>query len=185
MRGQIRIESEIDKGTTFYIELPLTLAIIDGIETIVGDERFIVPTLSVLEFMKTTPDMSPTTVGKAETFLFRGDFLPLYRLSRLFDITAKPSSDAEEAVVVVSTGGEMVALLVDDIAGSCQTVIKNLGAMFANSPGIAGCAIMTNGDIRLILDIRSVVQCARDSYRHVAPWELAAQNAEIQQSTQG
>jgi two-component system, chemotaxis family, sensor kinase CheA len=164
MRGQIRIDSEVNVGTTFWIELPLTLAIMDGIETIVGSDRFVIPTTAVLEFIRPTKSMVSTAAGRGEVFQFRGKFLPLYRLSELFEITAKGIDPTEATIVVVENGGEEVALMIDDIVGSCQTVIKNLGPMFHEGRGFAGCAIMPNGDIGLILDIRSLVQHARMKY---------------------
>ncbi|MDD2941349.1 MAG: chemotaxis protein CheA [bacterium] len=166
MRGQVRIESEPGRGSKFTIELPLTLAIIDGIETTVGRERFIIPTLSILEFMKPTPDVISNTVGHGDTFSFRGRFLPLFKVSELYNVPEARTDICDSTIVVVENAGEQVALLVDALVGSCQTVIKNLGTMFEEGKGIAGCAIMPNGDIGLILDVRSLINLAR---REVVP----------------
>jgi two-component system chemotaxis sensor kinase CheA len=162
MRGTIRIDSELGVGTTFRIELPLTLAIMDGIETIVGSERFIIPTLAVLEFMKPEPHMITQTVGKGETFFFRGSYLPLFRLGDLFDI--ERDLNAHGLVIVIENGAEQVAIMVDSMVGTCQTVIKGLGRMFDEARGFAGCAIMPNGNIGLIVDVRSLIQLARAEY---------------------
>jgi len=162
MRGTIRIDSELGKGTTFRIELPLTLAIMDGIETIVGTERFIIPTLAVLEFMKPEPHMITRTIGAGETFFFRGSYLPLFRLGELFGIPNDQSTVG--LVIVIESGTEQVALMVDGMVGTCQTVIKSLGKMFDEARGFAGCAIMPNGNIGLIIDVRSLIQLARAEY---------------------
>lgn len=166
MRGQVRIESELGRGSKFTIELPLTLAIIDGIETTVGRERFIIPTLSILEFMKPTPEVISNTVGHGDTFSFRGQFLPLFKVGELYNIPEARTDVCNSTIIVVENAGEQVALLVDELVGSCQTVIKNLGTMFEEGKGIAGCAIMPNGDIGLILDVRSLINLAR---REIVP----------------
>ncbi|MCC6933969.1 MAG: hypothetical protein IT292_12090 [Deltaproteobacteria bacterium] len=109
MRGQVRIDSELGKGTTFTIELPLTLAIIKDIEVVVGTERFIIPTLSILEFMKVSPEMLSSTVGKLENFLFREYFLPLCRISELYNIEPIAKEITDGIVVVVESGREQVS----------------------------------------------------------------------------
>lgn len=165
MRGHVYIQSEIGKGTIFRIELPLTLAIMDGIEAVVGKERFIVPTLSVVEIIRPTKDMLSYPFEREETFKFRDEFLPLYRLSGLLDIAGANEDPLESTVLVVENIGHKVALMVDDIVGNCQTVIKSLGALFKEGNGLAGCAVMSNGDIGLIIDIRSIVRMAHSTYR--------------------
>ena len=165
MRGRVRIQSELGSGSVFTIELPLTLAIIEGIEAAVGEEKFIVPTLSVVELMRPTSDMLSTTLHSGETFFFRGKHIPLFRLSDIFLIDKSYIDPADGIVVVVENSGEQVGLLVDQISGSCQTVIKSLGPMFERQTGVAGCAIMPNGDIGLILDVRSLISKAREEVK--------------------
>ncbi len=162
MRGRVRIKSVLGEGTTFTIELPLTLAIIEGIEALVGKEKFILPTLSIVELMRPTPEMIGTTLHSGETFHFRGRHLPLFRLSEVFNIEDGIVEPSDGIITIVENSGEQVAFLIDGIIGSCQTVIKNLGPMFESQKGVAGCAIMPNGDIGLIIDVRSLVQVARD-----------------------
>ena len=176
MRGQVVIESELGKGSTFLIELPLTLAIIDGIEVAVGCERFIIPTLSIIELIRPDNSMVTSTVSEEDTFAFRGKFIPLYRLSKLYSIQSTKTKPAEAIIAVLESGNEQIALMVDNIVGSCQTVIKSLGGMFKEGKGLAGCAIMPNGDIGLILDVRSIIQLSRACY----PFELKLGNLERQ-----
>ncbi len=162
MRGNIKIESVKGEGTTFDISLPLTLAIIDGIEVMVGNEHFIIPTVSVVEFIKIDSHLITSTLSKGENFEFRGKLLPLYRIGDLYSIASTTHDRESNVIAVVENAGEQIAILVDNIVGTCQTVIKNLGFMFEDVLGIAGCAIMSNGDIGLILDIRSLSNLARN-----------------------
>ena len=105
-------------------------------------------------------------MDKGETYFFRGKYLPLYRLGNLFDITPKKKDLADALVVVVENAGHLFALLVDEISSTHSTVIKSVGEMFSTNRGIAGCAIMPNGDIALILDIRSLLEMAKDTYSY-------------------
>lgn len=164
MRGRVHITSELGKGTVFTIELPLTLAIIDGIELQVGSECFIVPTLSVVEFMRPQPHLITNTLDRGETFSFRGKQLPVYRLGDLFGIEPRKTNSSEALFVVVETNGDYFTIMVDDIVSTHSTVIKSVGEMFNQSKGIAGCAIMPNGDVALILDLRSLLEFARHNY---------------------
>jgi two-component system chemotaxis sensor kinase CheA len=165
LRGRIRIRSEVGRGSTFTIELPLTLAIIDGIQVRVGKENFIIPSLSIVEFVRPTRDTINTTLDRGETFAFREKYLPVFRLSHLYGIESPLKDLSEGALVVVENGTEFVALAVDAILGEYSTVIKNLGPMFADQKGTAGCAIMPDGDISLILDVRTLIELAREVYR--------------------
>lgn len=180
MRGRVMIESEPGKGATFTIELPLTLAIIDGIETSLGKERFIIPTLSIVEFLKPKPEMITKAIGKGETLEFRGQFLPIFRLSRLYNIESKVEDLTQSIMVVVEASGEQIALMVDDVVGKHSTVIKGLGAMFREAQGLAGCAIMPDGYVGLILDIPSLLKFARSKDSMPAPASLPDQTAREQ-----
>ncbi len=166
MRGRVNIESVIGKGTIFTIELPLTLAIMDGIEVAVGSEHFIIPMLSVIEFIRPGSQSLTRTFDRGETFFFRGEYLPVYRLAELFNLEAKHHEPSESNFVILESHGERYALMVDDIVGSYSTVIKNLGTLFEQGKGIAGCAIMAHGDVALILDVRSLLTTAREFYSH-------------------
>jgi len=161
MRGAVHIESVIDQGTTFTIALPLTLAILDGIEISVGSERLIFPSLSIIEFVRPTEKMLSTTLDSAEIFHFRGRFLPLYRLGELYGIPDACNIATDATVVVVENGGQQAAFLADTVVGKITTVIKGLGPMFDQGQGLAGCAIMSNGQAALILDVRSLIHFAR------------------------
>jgi two-component system chemotaxis sensor kinase CheA len=179
MRGRVHIDSNLGKGTIFTIELPLTLAIIDGISVKVGPEVFIIPTLSVVEFMQPKSEQINKALDKGETFFFRGKYLPLYRLDRLFEVPNSKSELVEALVVVVEDAGKQFALVVDDIINTHSTVIKSVGEMFATTRGLAGGAIMPSGDIALILDLRSLLELAKDTYRFNAEAILSEKRINI------
>jgi len=165
LRGRIHIESTVGKGSIFTIELPLTLAIIDGISVGVGSECFIIPSLSIVEFVRPIQEMISTVLDAGETLHFRGSYLPIFRLSDLYGIVPRYSDPLHATIVVVENNQELVAIMVDDVMGQCSTVIKRLAAVFEEGKGVAGCAIMPSGDVALILDIRTLTNVARESYR--------------------
>jgi two-component system, chemotaxis family, sensor kinase CheA len=164
LRGRILIDSEVDKGSIFTIEIPLTLAILDGMQIQVGSEIFVIPSLSILEFVRPKLGTISHPLDKGETLKLRDKYIPIYRLSHLFGIDSAYTNPYEATMAIVESNKETVALMVDDILGECSTVIKSLGGIFGNMPGVTGCAIMPGGNIALILDILSLVQLARRDY---------------------
>ncbi|HKI97524.1 MAG TPA: Hpt domain-containing protein [bacterium] len=162
LRGQVQIQSERDVGTTFKIILPLTLALIDGMLVRVGNERFIFPVLSVVESARPSQDMITTVVGKGEMISLRGRQLPLYRLNRLFGVPGAKDDVTDALVVVVENEGRQVGIVVDDLVGIQQTVIKNLGNGLFQTKGLSGGSIMADGTVGLIVDISGLINIARN-----------------------
>jgi two-component system chemotaxis sensor kinase CheA len=161
LRGQVQIGSARHGGTTFKIILPLTLALIDGMLVRVGAERFIFPVLSVVESARPTRNMINTVVGKGEMISLRGRQLPLYRLNRLFAVPGAKEDITESLVVVVENDGRQVGIVVDDLVGIQQTVIKNLGNGLFDTRGLSGGSIMADGTVGLIVDIAGLIRIAR------------------------
>lgn len=164
LRGRVTISSQVGQGTKFSVELPLTLAIIDGMETAVGRERFILPTHSIIEFVKPTRAMITTTFGRDEVLNFRGRFLPIVRLHRLFGVGGAKEEIIEGTLVIVESAGETIAVLLDEVLGTYSTMIKTLGEVFrdtCDARGVAGCAILPSGDVGLILDVPTLIELAR------------------------
>jgi two-component system chemotaxis sensor kinase CheA len=156
LRGIIDVRSTPGRGTEFSLRLPLTMAIIDGLVVTVGTERFIVPMFAVRELLRPTPDMLSTVEGSAEVVLVRNKLLPMVRLHERFKIDPQVRK-AEEGVLVISDGdSHPFALLVDQVLGKQEVVIKNLGALFQNVQGVAGGAILGDGRVGLILDLQRV-----------------------------
>ncbi|ACV67948.1 Hpt domain-containing protein [Desulfohalobium retbaense] len=160
LRGNIRIRSTPGEGTTFTLVLPLTMAIIDGMQIKVGSERYILPLLSIIQSFQPTKEMVATVVGKGETLPFRGRLLPLFRLSELFGVDDAETDPTQAIAVVVEDGGRQVALLVDELLGQNQTVIKSLGEAMGSIRGVSGASILSDGTPGLIIDVNGVVRMA-------------------------
>lgn len=163
LRGQVDIQSTPGQGTVFTIRLPLTLAIIDGMVVRVGSERFIIPTLSIIISLRPSEKEINTIVGKGEVLSFHGKLINLYRLNRLFNIPNSVENYTDGTVVIVEAGNTQIGLLIDEILGQQQIVIKSLGEALKGVPGIAGGAIMPDGKVGLILDIAGLLKVAEES----------------------
>jgi two-component system, chemotaxis family, sensor kinase CheA len=158
LRGSVLLTSEAGQGSTIEIRLPLTLAIIDGFLIGVGDSRFIFPLDAVVEVIENRPaddDMDASGRGVVE---LRGQVLPVVSLRTLY---ALDSPEPERvSVVVIQSGGQRFGVLVDQLLGQHQTVIKPLGRMFRSLRGMSGSSILGNGDVALIFDVASLSQLA-------------------------
>ena len=158
IRGKIEIDSTIGGGTTFTIFMPLTLAIIEGLLVAIGDQRFVVPTLSVRESLRPLPGDVTMVHGRGELVNVRGRLVPLLRLGQHIGVTPRAATPADGIVVVVEAGQECRGLLVDDLLGKQEVVIKNLGETFTRQRGFAGAAILGDGRVGLILDTNALVR---------------------------
>ena len=160
LRGQVEIQSEAGRGSVFRMSLPLTLAIIDGMVVSVGQERYIIPTVSIIRSVKPEKKELSTVMRHGEMLQLQGKLIPLYRLGRLFHIDHKAQDLEDALVVVVEDEGNHAGLIIDELIGRQQVVIKNLGETMRDIPGISGGAIMPNGRVGLILDVPSLVKFA-------------------------
>lgn len=155
--GMVDITTRQGKGTTFTIRLPLTLAIIQALLVEVGDEIYAVPLSSVLEtLLVDRGDIK--TVGGLPMVQLRGNTLPLISLQEKFGLPAPETPSEEIFVVVVGFGDKALGLIVDELRGQQEVVIKSLGDFLSNLPGIAGATILGDGKVTLILDIGSLMQ---------------------------
>jgi two-component system chemotaxis sensor kinase CheA len=160
LRGKIEIASEVGRGSTFKIKLPLTMAIIDGLVVRVGEDRFILPSTSVQMALRPAREHVSTVHGQGEMLDLRGRFVPIHRLHRRFNISGEAANPWEGIVVIVESSGKVSALLVDEMVSKQEVVIKNLGAFMQNLPGVSGGAILGDGNIALILDPGSLLHTA-------------------------
>jgi len=153
LRGRIEIQTVPGQGTTFVLKLPLTLAIIDGLVVGVGKERYIVPLFAVREMFRPKDDTIWTVQQRGEMALVRGTLLPVLRLHRRFGVKPRSENPLESVVVVAEAGSQRFCLVVDELIGKQEVVIKSLGETFKDSAGVAGGAIMGDGRVGLILDL--------------------------------
>ena len=156
--GSVGVRSQSGKGSVFTIALPLTLAIIDGLVTAVGEERYIVPLISIVESLRLRPEMVRKIAGGGEVFHFRNEYLPIMRLHRAFGCNAAITEIERGIVVVVEEEGRRVGLLVDDLLGQQQAVVKSLEAHYQRVQGISGATILSDGSVALIVDVCGVVR---------------------------
>ncbi|MBU1277068.1 MAG: chemotaxis protein CheA [Proteobacteria bacterium] len=160
LRGAVEVESHPGQGSTFRIKLPLTLAIIDGMNVMVAGEVFVLPLLSIVESLRPVPGDLKTVEGKGELIRFRGNYLPLVRLARLFRLTGGVEDPCQGLVMVIESLGKRFGLLVDDILGERQAVIKSLEQNYQKVPGVNGATILGDGRVSLILDILGLERMA-------------------------
>ncbi len=165
MRGRVLIESKRGAGTKFKIVLPLTLAIIDGMLVACGKERYIIPTLSIVESIQPTRAMLVSLATTNEMINLRGEILPLLRLDRLFGVTAAKADPTDALVVVLEGVGRRIGLLVDEVVTQQQVVIKSLGEALHSTQFVSGAAILSDGRVGLILNVEEIaatMQRSRD-----------------------
>jgi two-component system chemotaxis sensor kinase CheA len=160
LRGQVDIHSTPGKGSVFRISLPLTLAIIDGMVIRIGSERYVVPTASIVRAVKPSGSEIFTVSGKGEMISLNNELMPLFRLADLYQIADGVRDPCSGLVVVIEEESSRVGLLIDELIGRQQIVIKSLGEALRNIPGISGGAIMPSGTVGLILDVNGLVRLA-------------------------
>jgi two-component system chemotaxis sensor kinase CheA len=154
LRGRIDIASTPGAGTEITLHLPLTLAIIDGLLVRIGSGRYVVPLSSVEECVELTPEQDGRSRGRS--FLsIRDDLVPFLRLRELFAVGGPP--DRYQKVVVVSCNKHRVGLVVDQVIGNYQTVIKSLSRLHADAPMFSGATILGDGTVALIMDVAQLV----------------------------
>ncbi|ADL55979.1 chemotaxis protein CheA [Gallionella capsiferriformans] len=157
LRGTIEVESREGEGSTFRIRLPLTLAIIDGFLVGVGRASYVIPLGTVVECIELSEKDRADTLTRQYINL-RGEVLPFVRLREQFEIS--DGGGKRENIVVVQYAGQKIGLVVDELMGEFQTVIKPLGTIFKHIKGIGGSTILGSGEVALILDVQSLVALA-------------------------
>ena len=165
LRGAIEVYSEKGSGTLFRLKLPLTLAIIDGMRVAVGSEILTIPLLSIIEAIRPAPDGIKTIEGKGELIEFRGEYLPLIRLYEILGFDDAITNPEEAIVIILESGIRRMALMVDDVIGQHQAVIKSLETNSRRIEGVSGATILGDGRVSIILDIHGIEHLAFGGHR--------------------
>ncbi|HSW60185.1 MAG TPA: chemotaxis protein CheA [bacterium] len=160
LRGSVEVFSEKGKGTLFRIKLPLTLAIIEGMQVSIGKEVVTVPLFSIIEAVRPESNIVKTIEGKGELIEFRGGFIPLIRLYEVFDFPTDITDALNGFILILDGHNRKIALMVDDIIGQQQVVIKSLEKNHRQIPGISGATVLGDGKISLILDVYGLEKLA-------------------------
>jgi two-component system chemotaxis sensor kinase CheA len=158
LRGTIKINTEPGRGTTIIIKLPLTLAIIDGMLVRIGKWTYIIPLLSIIESLQPGKNDVKTVEGSGEVVFVRDRFIMLVRMYDLFGIDPEHKNPWEGLIVIVESNGIYLGLLVDELIGQQQIVIKSIDAAITKSRAISGASILGDGTVSLILDIHGLVR---------------------------
>ncbi len=162
LRGKLDINSEAGKGSVFTISLPLTLAIVDGMLVRVGKEKYVIPTHAIIESFRPEEQHCHTVEKKGEMVQHRENLIPLVRVDRLFNVEGESENPWDGIIAVVENDEESKALLLDELLGKQEFVIKNLGESFQSVKGLAGGAILGDGKIGLILDMSGLFKAATE-----------------------
>jgi len=160
--GRVDVKSVQGEGSTFTIRLPLTLAILDGQLVRVGDNTYIIPLVSIVESLLVDQKNVNEIAGKAEVYQLRSDYLPIIRLYEIFGIEPDRRSLDDGLLVVVEGDGKKGGLLVDELLGQQQVVIKSLETNFRRVEGLSGATILGDGTVALIVDVAGVVRLSRE-----------------------
>jgi len=160
LRGRVRLESTLGVGTTLAARLPVTLAIIDGMICRVGDERYIIPVLAIERSVRPLAEDLSTVAQRGLMLSTDDGLIPVVRLHELLGVAGAEPDATKAVVVIIDEGGQRAGLLVCELLGQQQTVIKPLGDAIADQPGVTGAAIMPDGLVGLILDGAGLIRLA-------------------------
>jgi two-component system chemotaxis sensor kinase CheA len=162
MGGHVEIASKQGKGTTIRILLPLTLAILDGMSVRVANEVFILPLNAVMESLQPRAEELKPLAGGECVLEVRGEYLPLVELWNVFDVQGAKTEATQGIVVILQSAGKRYALLVDQLIGQHQVVVKNLESNYRKVPGISAATILGDGSVALIVDVSALQSLNRE-----------------------
>jgi len=160
LNGSIQIESEVGRGTTLRLKLPLTLAILDGLLLRVGGQVFVLALTSILETLRPARADLETVLGRGELVMVRGKPVPLLRLHGMLEVSDECVDPAAAMVILVEHDGKRLALLADELLGQQEVVLKNLDSDCLRVDGVLGATILGDGRVAMILDVPGLVRLA-------------------------
>ena len=162
IRGRIDVSSRPGHGSTFAMRMPLTMAITDAMLLRVGNERFLLPTVSIEHSFKPVAGAVSTVTNQGEMVMLRGDLVPLFRLHELFNISDAIHDPYQALSIIIESNGRRCALMVDELLGQQQVVVKSLGQFVGQIPGVEGAGILGDGRVGLILDASGMIKLTLD-----------------------
>jgi two-component system chemotaxis sensor kinase CheA len=157
IRGKIDIKTVPGQGTEFILAIPLTMAIIDGITVRAGKNHYSIPLSDIIEFFKINKNQIAHTDKNGETINIRTEFLPLIRIHELFGICDAVTDANEGIIIVVQNNGKKACLLIDEVIGNQQIVVKSLSGYLGKVAGISGCSILGDGSVSFIIDTGKLI----------------------------
>jgi two-component system chemotaxis sensor kinase CheA len=158
--GRIQVESTPGKGSTFKVNLPLTLAILDGQLVKVGTETYIIPLIAIVESLQIKAELVNRVSGDMILYRLREDNVPVLPIYEIFNLTSECTDIDNALLVVVEADGKKIGLMVDDLLAQQQVVIKSLAENYQHVDGISGATILGDGSVSMILDIPSIIEMA-------------------------
>ncbi len=161
--GSIEVQSVQDEGCKFIIRLPLTLAIIDGQLIRISDQVMIIPILSIIESIQPDKSLIGMLAGKKEVYQLRGDYVPVLRLNEIYNIDTEHKAIDGSILVLVDTGHRKAALLVDEVLGQQQVVIKSIETNYKLIKGISGATVLGDGTVAMIIDVGGLLDFNKES----------------------
>lgn len=174
LNGSIEVSSETGLGSRFVIRLPLTLAILDGQLVKVGDEIFIFPLVSIVESIQMDDSSINNVGGHSDVLQLRDEYVPIVQLHELFSVNVEDTIDDDKIIVVVETDGEKIGVVVDELLGQQQVVIKSLEENFKKVEGISGATILGDGTVALIVDVSGLSKMSGTSIKQIESAHKAA-----------
>jgi two-component system chemotaxis sensor kinase CheA len=157
LSGTVDLQSSPGQGTRVTVSVPLTLAIMEAMTIAIGGETYVLPLASVVESLSVTAGELHALPGHGDTLRVRDEYLPVLHLARLFP-PRNPREEGNGIAVILETDGFKAAVLVDELVGQQQVVVKSLETHFRKVPGLAGATVMGDGSVALILDVPGLVR---------------------------
>ena len=158
LRGKVDVVTTPGEGTEVLVKIPLTLAIIDGVTIKVGSVLYAIPLGDIREFHQARPEQLSSVTAGGEVLKLREEIIPVVRLRRFFHSGVGEDDLGAGIFIVVQSGGDRAALLVDEIIGYHQIVVKSLPEYMGNMQGLSGCSVLGNGEVSLIIDTSSLMK---------------------------
>lgn len=156
LSGEVEVKSKLGEGSTWTIRLPLTLAIIQALMVVVGEEKYAI-SLGSIQTLEDVPASEVKLVQNKEVIHLRGTVIPLIRLNEVLDVERKPVNEENLIVVIVKKGDKQAGLVIDELIGQQEIVIKSLGKYIKQCKFISGATILGDGEIALILDANTLI----------------------------